>query len=87
MTVALAGRTPATFEIKSANLPLVALLLNLILGVMLIPPLGLIGAALSTASSWAVAHVWLATIVSHKLGIRPDILRAITLGMRHLVQR
>jgi septum site-determining protein MinC len=28
MTVALAGRTPATFEIKSANLPLVALLLK-----------------------------------------------------------
>ncbi len=28
MSVALAGRTPATFEIKSANLPLVALLLK-----------------------------------------------------------
>lgn len=28
MTVALAGRAPATFEIKSANLPLVALLLK-----------------------------------------------------------
>ena len=28
MTVAIAGRTPATFEIKSANLPLVALLLK-----------------------------------------------------------
>jgi septum site-determining protein MinC len=28
MTVALAGRTPASFEIKSANLPLVALLLK-----------------------------------------------------------
>ena len=28
MTVALAGRVPATFEIKSANLPLVALLLK-----------------------------------------------------------
>ena len=28
MTVALAGRSPATFEIKSANLPLVALLLK-----------------------------------------------------------
>src|SRR6185295_12495544 len=28
MTAALAGRTPATFEIKSANLPLVALLLK-----------------------------------------------------------
>lgn len=28
MTVALAGRTPATFEIKSANLPLVSLLLK-----------------------------------------------------------
>jgi len=28
MTLALAGRTPATFEIKSANLPLVALLLK-----------------------------------------------------------
>ena len=28
MTVALAGRTPATFEIKSASLPLVALLLK-----------------------------------------------------------
>jgi septum site-determining protein MinC len=28
MTVALAGRTPATFEIKSANLPLVAFLLK-----------------------------------------------------------
>ncbi|HZY15315.1 MAG TPA: septum site-determining protein MinC [Ramlibacter sp.] len=28
MTVALAGRAPATFEIKSANLPLVALLLR-----------------------------------------------------------
>src|SRR5690606_16881444 len=28
MTVALAGRAPATFEIKSATLPLVALLLN-----------------------------------------------------------
>ena len=28
MTVALAGRAPATFEIKSANLPLVSLLLK-----------------------------------------------------------
>ena len=28
MTVAIAGRAPATFEIKSANLPLVALLLK-----------------------------------------------------------
>ena len=28
MTVAIAGRTPATFEIKSANLPLLALLLK-----------------------------------------------------------
>lgn len=28
MTVAIAGRTPSTFEIKSANLPLVALLLK-----------------------------------------------------------
>ena len=28
MTVAIAGRTPATFEIKSANLPLVSLLLK-----------------------------------------------------------
>ena len=28
MTVALAGRAPATFEIKSASLPLVALLLK-----------------------------------------------------------
>ena len=28
MSVALAGRTPATFEIKSATLPLVALLLK-----------------------------------------------------------
>src|SRR4051812_16209184 len=28
MTVSLAGRTPASFEIKSANLPLVALLLK-----------------------------------------------------------
>ena len=28
MPVAFAGRTPATFEIKSANLPLVALLLK-----------------------------------------------------------
>ena len=28
MTVALAGRSPATFEIKSANLPLVSLLLK-----------------------------------------------------------
>src|SRR2546421_4035091 len=28
MSVALAGRSPATFEIKSANLPLVALLLK-----------------------------------------------------------
>ena len=28
MTVALAGRAPATFEIKSANLPLVAMLLK-----------------------------------------------------------
>lgn len=39
MTVALAGRAPATFEIKSANLPLVSLLLKS-------PDLGEIGAEL-----------------------------------------
>jgi len=41
MTVALAGRAPATFEIKSANLPLVSLLLKS-------PDLGALAAELAT---------------------------------------
>jgi O-antigen/teichoic acid export membrane protein len=64
-----------------------ALVLNLVFGILLIPPLGLIGAAISTAASWAIAHAWLAIIVTRRLGIRPDILRALTWGMRHLARR
>ena len=42
MNVATAGRAPATFEIKSANLPLVSLLLEDIQDILRIPLIGVI---------------------------------------------
>lgn len=55
---------------------LVALALNLLLGVTLIPRLGIEGAAIATAASWSLAHAGLAIVVRRRIGIRPDILHA-----------
>ena len=64
-----------------------ALVVNLVLGVVLIPRLGLIGAAISTAGSWALAHMWLAIVVTRRLGIRPDIMRSLVWGAARFVGR
>ena len=64
-----------------------ALALNLVIGMLLIPSMGLIGAAISTAASWSIAHVWLAIIASRRLGIRPDIVRAALWAVRRLIHR
>lgn len=62
-----------------------ALVANLTLGVILIPQFGLIGASISTAGSWALAHIWLATIVTRRLGIRPDIAHSLVWGATRLL--
>ncbi|KIU28265.1 hypothetical protein SR41_08700 [Sphingomonas melonis] len=64
-----------------------ALVVNLVLGVVLIPRLGLIGAAISTAGSWALAHMWLAIVVTRRLGIRPDIMRSLVWGVARFAGR
>ncbi|MCV0383315.1 MAG: oligosaccharide flippase family protein [Erythrobacter sp.] len=55
----------------------VALVINLALGVALIPQFGVVGAAIATASSWSIVHVGLAITVWRRLSIRPDIFHAL----------
>lgn len=64
-----------------------ALVVNLVLGVLLIPRFGLIGAAISTAGSWALAHMWLAIVVTRRLGIRPDIVHSLVWGVARPARR
>ena len=61
-----------------------ALAINLVLGLLLIPRFGLVGAAISTAGSWSLAHIWLAIVVIRRLGIRPDVIRSIIWGVSGL---
>jgi O-antigen/teichoic acid export membrane protein len=63
-------RLPAAAYIAAACI-------NVAIGLALIPPLGMIGAAASTAISWTVVHGWMAIMVRRCIGLRADILYAV----------
>ena len=51
--------------------------LNLILNAILIPTLGIIGAAIATAATMALWNIWLHQLVVKHLGVKPSIVSAV----------
>lgn len=51
--------------------------LNLILNAILIPTLGIMGAAIATAATMALWNIWLHQLVVKNLGVKPSIISAI----------
>ena len=54
-----------------------AALLNLLLTPLLIPTLGMVGAALATSASWLVGHLWLVPVVRVRTGMRATVFDAL----------
>jgi O-antigen/teichoic acid export membrane protein len=55
-------------------------ILNLILNAILIPTMGIMGAAVATALAMALWNIWLHQLVVKYLGVKPSILSTFSSG-------
>jgi len=54
-------------------------LINVVLNALLIPQLGIVGAALATAATMILWNLWLLIMVARKLDLHPSLIRIPTL--------